>query len=276
LLEMEKIYDALIGFAKTIGTSILEAVAVLLVGIIIIKLSVLILKAIFSKSKVEGSIASFTISVARAVLTLFLFFFIMDIFNVDTTSVITIVAASGLAIGLALQDSISNLASGVIMMFTKPFKENDYVMIGGVEGTVKKIKITTTELSSADNIVIRVPNKNVVGSNISNFSERPTRRVDIAITVAPTSDIDKVFSILTETAKDSQYVLSIPESNAMISSLTEAGIEFKIRMWVQNSDYWTFRNIYFTEVLKKMQKEGIVLARRTLELSGNDEERRAK
>lgn len=273
---MEKIYDALIGFAKTIGTSILEAVAVLLVGIIVIKLSVLILKAIFSKSKVEGSIASFTISVARALMALFLFFFIMDIFKVDTTSVITIVAASGLAIGLALQDSISNLASGVIMMFTKPFKEDDYVMIGGVEGTVKKIKITTTELTSIDNIVIRVPNKNVVGSNISNFSERPTRRLDIGITVAPSSDIDKVFSVLKETANDSRYVLATPESSAVISSLSEAGIEFKIRMWVQNADYWTFRNIYFTEVLKKLQKEGIVLARRTLELSGNDDERRVK
>ena len=109
---MEKIYDALIGFAKTIGTSILEAVAVLLVGIIIIKLSVLILKAIFSKSKVEGSIASFTISVARAVLTLFLFFFIMDIFNVDTTSVITIVAASGVSSRLALQDVFLMLHRG--------------------------------------------------------------------------------------------------------------------------------------------------------------------
>ncbi len=266
---MEDFKRVLVSFLKGTGVSILEAVAVLMFGIVVIKVVILILRAIFSKSKIDGSVASFIQSIATSMLALFLFFIIMDIFNVDTTQIVTIIAASGLAIGLALQDILSNLVAGVIMIFTKPFKENDFVSIGGLDGKVKKIKITATLLTSTDNISIRVPNKFVVGSSLYNYSDRPTRRMDISLMFSTKSDIAKVKEIIFEVAKNTPGVLEYPAPGIVINAVTELGIEIKTRAWANNSEYWDVRNDFLEALLTRFQKEGITLARRVHEISSS-------
>lgn len=271
---MENFKTVMISFAKGLGTNILEAVAVLMFGIVVIKLVVLALRAVFSKSKIDGSVSSFIMSLASSMLTLLLFFIIMDIFKVDTTQIVTIVAASGLAIGLALQDILSNLAAGAIMMFTKPFKENDFVSIGGIEGTVKKMKITATELTSTDNISIRVPNKLIVGSSMYNYSERPTRRMDIQLMVASKNDIATVKEVILDVVKDIEGVLDYPAPTVMVFGVSELGIEFKTRAWANNDEYWTVRDRYIQALLTRFQEEGITLSRKVYEVNGgaDDEE----
>jgi small conductance mechanosensitive channel len=238
-------------------------------GIVVIKIVVLILRAIFSKSKIDGSVASFIQSLATSMLALFLFFIIMDVFNIDTTQIVTIIAASGLAVGLALQDILSNLVAGVIMIFTKPFKENDFISVGGVEGTVKKIKITSTILTSVDNITIRVPNKAVIGSSLYNYSERPTRRMDTSLMISAKSDIPKVREIIYEVAKGIPGILDYPAPAVMVFGVSELGIELKVRAWANNSEFWSVRDAFLEALFTRFQKEGITLSRRVHEISSS-------
>ncbi|HQC54932.1 MAG TPA: mechanosensitive ion channel family protein [Clostridia bacterium] len=266
---MENFKQVMISFFKGTGVNILEAIAVLMFGIVVIKIVVLILRAIFSKSKIDGSVASFIQSLATSMLALFLFFIIMDVFNIDTTQIVIIIAASGLAVGLALQDILSNLVAGVIMIFTKPFKENDFISVGGVEGTVKKIKITSTILTSVDNITIRVPNKAVIGSSLYNYSERPTRRMDTSLMISAKSDIPKVREIIYEVAKGIPGILDYPAPAVMVFGVSELGIELKVRAWANNSEFWSVRDAFLEALFTRFQKEGITLSRRVHEISSS-------
>lgn len=256
-IVMDKFLSVLTEFFKTFGTSALEAVAVLLVGIIIIKILTSVLRSLFHRTKVEGSAASFIVSVVKAALVLVLFFIIADIFSIDTTSIITIVAASGLAAGLAFQSSLSNLASGVIMLFTKPFRENDYVKIGDNEGTVKKVKITTTELLTPGNVSIIIPNSNVVSGEIYNYSTRSVRRIDITIPAPYANDMDKIKALIFEVIAEDERILAAPEASVYISGLGTIAVEFMAKMWVNNADFYSTKNDFYDKIVKKFAQNGI-------------------
>lgn len=254
---MENVKAALLGFAQGFGTNILEAVAVLLLGIIVIKLVARLLRSVLFRTKVEGTVSSFLVSIANAILALVLFFMIMRIFNIDTSSIVAVVAASGLAVGLALQNSLSNVASGIILLFTKPFKENDTVNIGGEQGVVKKINITTTELLTADNILITIPNSKVVDSNISNISARPTRRLDLFIDAAYESDVDAVKETLSEIAASDERILKTPEATVIVNALNDSSVSFRLRVYVKSENYWAVSNDFLETCLKEFQKRNI-------------------
>lgn len=254
---MDKVWRVLADFFKNVGTNVLEAIAVLLVGIIVIRIITALLRSLFHRTKVDGSAASFIASVVKAALALGLFFIIADIFSIDTTSIITIVAASGLAAGLAFQSSLSNLASGVIMLFTKPFKENDYVKIGGNEGTVRKVKITTTELLTAGNVSVIIPNSTVVSGEIYNYSKRLVRRIDITVPAPYANDMDKIKSLIFEVIAEDERILTAPESSVYISALGTVAVEFIAKMWVNNADFHPVKNDFYDKTVKKFAENGI-------------------
>lgn len=271
-MEATKVY--IINFIKNFGTDLLESILVLLLGIVIIRLVVRIIQSIFFRTKVDGTAVSFVLSLVRAVLGLVLFFLIMKIFGIDTSSIVAVVAASGLAVGLALQDSLSNLASGILLLVTKPFKENQYVKIGSVEGVVKKIKITTTELLTADNLAIIVPNGKVVTSEIINYSAKPTRRLDLVVGVAYGSDVDKVKALLQELADGDERIIGTPAPVVMITALADSAVQYTTRVWVSQNDFWSVKNGYCEAVLKIFAKNGIEIPYNKLDVFvkevGND------
>lgn len=254
---MEKFQAVMLAFFKNFGTSLLEAVALLLFGIVVIKLAKRLLNSVLRKTHLEPSASSFVVSLIQAALALILFFLVLDIFNIDTSSIVAIVAASGLAIGLALQDSLSNISSGIILLFTKPFKENDKIRVGSVEGNVKRIKITTTELLTADNILLSIPNSKVISSEIVNYSARPVRRVDMVVSAAYGSDIEKVKNVILTISNQDERVLKDPAATVNVSALAESAVNYTVKMWTKTENYWDIYNSFYEKVLVAFAKENI-------------------
>lgn len=254
---MANFLNAVTNFLKTTGTSVLEAAAILLFGIVVIKIATRILTSLFYRTKIEGSAASFIVSVIEAALALVLFFTVLKLLNIDTTSVLAVVAASGLAVGLALQDSLSNVASGIILLFTKPFKEGDAVQIGSAEGKVKRMRINNVELLTADNTLILVPNKKVVNSEIVNFSDRPTRRLDLAVPVYHGVDLDRAKALILDIVGADERIHTAPAPAVYVASVGEKSAEFAVKFWLDTADYWNVKFDFFDKVLKAFKENGI-------------------
>ncbi|MDR3215959.1 MAG: mechanosensitive ion channel [Clostridiaceae bacterium] len=256
---MEQFKNFIVDFMKNFGTNILEAVAVLLLGIIVIKLASALIRRILHRTRLEGTAVTFFASLVSAALTLVLFFLVMRILNVDTTGVLAIAAASGLAVGLALQNSLANVAGGIILLCTKPFREGDKINVAGIEGVVKKMRITTTELLTTDNVVIIVPNAKLVDSSILNFSSRPTRRIDLNVGAAYDSDIDQVKAAVAEIISADERILTVPAPEIRVSELQKSAVNYLARIWVKQEDYWSVVNGFPETVLRKFTEKNIVI-----------------
>jgi small conductance mechanosensitive channel len=254
---MKDFWTMIAAFLRSFGTSVLEAIALLLAGVVVIKLISRGLRAILKRTKVEGAAGSFLISIAQAALALLLFFIIMDIFDINTSSIVTMLAASGLAIGLALQDGLSNFASGITMLATRPFKENDHVKINDVEGKIKKIRLTTTELLTFDNVSILIPNKLVTASEIINYTNRPTRRVDITVSASYESDVDMVKTALNQLVEEENRILTTPAPDVLITALGAYAVDYRVRMWTTAENYWDVRNGFHEKILRRFKEKGI-------------------
>jgi small conductance mechanosensitive channel len=177
--------------------------------------------------------------------------------GVETTSFAAILAAAGLAIGLALQGSLSNFAGGVLIMIFKPYKMGDFIEAQGEMGTVKKIEIFTTKLNSPDNKEIIIPNGTISNGNITNYSTESTRRVDITMGVSYDADIKQTKDLLMKILTDHPKVLKDPEPSIFLGELADSSVNYKVRPWVQAEDYW---DVYF-EVMEtckiELDKAGI-------------------
>lgn len=179
--------------------------------------------------------------------------------GIQTTSFIAVLGAAGLAIGLALQGSLSNFAAGFLMIIFKPFRAGDYIEGGGTAGVVEKIEVFTTTLTTADNKVIIVPNAKMMGDIITNFSTKKTRRVDLDFSVSYANDIGKVRACLLEVIQDTAKILKEPESVILVKELKEGSVVFQTRTWVMSADYWDVHFALMEGVKKRFGEQGIVL-----------------
>ncbi|MDR3264254.1 MAG: mechanosensitive ion channel [Clostridiales bacterium] len=266
--ELVKILE---DFFRGTGTRVLEALVLLVAGIVVIKIVARILRSVFHRTKLDGTAVSFLISLVNGALALVLFFWVMRVLNIDTSSVIAIVAASGLVVGLALQNSLSNVANGIILLFTKPFKEGDKVRVGSTEGNVKKIKITNTELITPDNVIIIVPNTQMVNGELINYSARPTRRLDLNVSVAYEADIDAVKAVLKALVAQDPYLLKKPEPEIRVSELQSSAVNYLTRVWVSNDRYWSVYNAFPEKVLRAFQDSGIEIPYNKLNVTVKEE-----
>ncbi|MDR0696576.1 MAG: mechanosensitive ion channel [Christensenellaceae bacterium] len=253
----DDITNAILGFFKNFGTRVLESIVILLLGILAIRIIGKILRAVFHRTKTESAAASFVISLVRATIALFLFFTILKILGIDTTGIVSIAAATGIAVGFALQDSLSNIASGVILLFTKPFKESDFVKIGSTEGKISKVNITTTEIITSDNVLIIVPNKQIIGTEIFNYSKRRTRRISVKIPVAYEADPEKVKAVLLNIINEGLNALASPEPSVYPSSFDSSSVSYTMKFWVETDNYWDSYNAIHTKVLKGFKENNI-------------------
>ncbi len=163
----------------------------------------------------------------------------VDTLGIPATSFIAVLGAAGLAVGLALKDSLSNFASGVMLVLFRPFTKGDFIDAGGIVGTVDVIQLVSTILTTPDNKQIIVPNSLVYGSAITNFSAKDTRRVDMVIGVGYSDDLKVAASVLKKVCKDNPKVLDTPETKIFINNLGESSVDFVVRPWVKTEDYWT-------------------------------------
>ena len=163
---------------------------------------------------------------------------VLNQFGVETTSIIAVLGAAGLAIGLALQGTLSNVAAGVLLLFLRPFQVGDYVTAGGVGGTVKEIGLFATELATPDNVYISVPNSAIIGGVITNFSRHATRRIDIAVGVSYAAHLDTAIGVLKKVVADDGRALADPEPQVMVAGLGDSAVDLTLRFWVKAEDFW--------------------------------------
>lgn len=177
--------------------------------------------------------------------------------GIETTSFVAVLGAAGLAVGFALQGSLANFAAGVLVILFRPFKVGDFINAGGVAGIVEEIGILFTQMRTPDNKRIILPNAQIMGRDITNFSVNPTRRVDMIFGVSYSDDIDKVKGILRELVEGDERVLKDPAPMIVLTELGDSSVDFAVRPWVNAADYWGFYFDMHERVKKRFDQEGI-------------------
>ena len=238
-----KIADFLIGLATTVGTKIVFAILVLIVGKIVIGAVLKLLKKSKLMGKTDNAVATFAVSFVKIALYALLVISVIGILGVPMASVVAALASAGVAIGLALQGALANLAGGIMLMIFKPFKIDDYVEASGVSGVVKEITMFYTVMLTLDNKRITVPNGNLMNANIVDYSTEDLRRVDLDFSCAKSEDPAKVQSIMIKVMEENAKVLTTPAKPfARVSGGTNEAMNFIVRAWCKNADYW---DVYF-------------------------------
>ena len=250
---LEKIYE----YLATYGLKVLAAIIIFVVGRWLAKrISKLVGKGM-TRAKVDIMLVKFVENLSYISLLVFVVIAAMSAVGIQTASFIAVVGAAGLAVGLALQGSLANFASGVLMLIFKPFKVGDFIQAAGAKGTVKEIQIFNTILASPDNIRVIIPNAQVTGGNILNFSSNGTRRVDLVVGVSYEDDLKKAKEVIEQVLTDDPRVLQDPPVTVAVSELGDSSVNFVVRPWVNAADYW---DVYFditTKVKLALDKNGI-------------------
>ncbi len=237
-LDLEKMIDT---YVIPWSINIAMAIIVFIVGRLISKGLVNILERLLVRAKVDAMLVEFIESIASAALLLFVVIASLDSLGVNTTSLIAMLGAAGLAVGLALQGSLQNFASGVLLIIFRPFQVGNFIDAGGISGTVEKITIFNTIMLTPDNREIIVPNGSVYSGTITNYSARATRRVDMVFGISYGDDIKKARDILMETLEADERVLKDPAPQVELSELADSSVNFVVRPWVNAGDYWAVK-----------------------------------
>ena len=242
----QKIYDLLMLY----GIKVIAAIAIFIIGRWVAKGFRSLTQRLMEKKNVDPTITGFVGNMTYMALLVFVIIAALGQMGIQTTSFIAILGAAGLAIGLALQGSLSNFASGFLMIIFKPFKVGDYVEIAGVAGTVENIQIFTTTLKTPDNKTVIVPNASVTGDNIVNWTMKGTRRADMVFGIGYDDDIDKAKQIMVDLLAKDDRILKDPPLQIAVSELADSSVNFVVRPWASIENYW---DVYFNamENIKK-------------------------
>lgn len=230
--------DMFYGLIQTYGLPLLWAVVIFIVGRIVARtISNTAAKAMI-KTKVDDTLVKFTKNILFVTMMVFVVIAAISKMGVETTSFAAVVAAAGLAIGLSLQGTLSNFASGVLLIVFRPFKAGDFIEAGGISGIVEEIQIFCTLMRSGDNKQIIVPNSQIMGTTITNYSTKPTRRLDLVIGVGYGDDLQKVKVVLGDLLAADERILPEPQPTIGVLALGESSVDFAVRPWVNSGDYW--------------------------------------
>ncbi len=231
------------------GINIAFALVIFIIGRIVAKLIVSLVKRLLGKAKMDEILIHFISSILNTILLLFIIVAALDQLGVDTTSLIALMGAAGLAVGLALQGSLQNFAAGVMLIIFRPFKGGDFVEAGGVSGVVEKINIFSSVFRTPDNREVIVPNGAIYGGTITNFSARDTRRVDMVFGIGYGDDIRKAKGVIQKIIEEDTRILKNPEPLIAVGELADSSVNFNVRPWVKSGDYWDVK-YYLTEKIK--------------------------
>ena len=249
--------DSLIEIGSSISINLLMALAILIIGRQLVKLILRLITVALEKSNVEDTVRIFVTNLLNTLLMILVFIAAINQLGIETTSIIAVLGAAGLAIGLALQGSLSNFAAGILIVIYRPYKVGDYIEAGNYAGTVKDIQIFSTVLKTPDNKIVVVPNGSIMNGSIVNYSDQDTRRIDLIISCGYEDDIDKVRSVLEDIIKKEKRVLKDPKPQIAVTELADSSVNFIFRPWVKRVDYLPVYYSLLEEVKKRFDKEGI-------------------
>lgn len=241
------------------GPRLIYAVLILIIGHWVAVLLRRLLVRFMTKAEIDPTLISFARNLAYYALLVFVLLAALAELGIQTTAFIAVLGAAGLAVGLALQNSLSNFAAGLLMIIFRPFRVGHYIEGAGASGTVEGIHIFTTILNTPDNTVVVVPNGKLMNDNIKNYSEKEIRRVDLSIGVSYEDDLKKVRSILEDIVASDDRILDAPKTQIVVTELAESSVNFAVRAWAKSSDYW---NLFFDmneKVKIRFDEEGVTI-----------------
>tara|TARA_B100001093_G_scaffold502077_1_gene554558 strand:+ start:1300 stop:2166 length:867 start_codon:yes stop_codon:yes gene_type:complete len=253
MLIKDKGIDLGIDFTIRLAT----ALAIFLIGKFVVKLIINAISKIMARQTTDRTLELFICNLVNISLMVVVIIASIGALGIETTSFIAIFGAAGLAIGLALQGSLSNFASGVLIVLFKPYRVDDFIEAAGISGIVEKVQILTTILKTVDNKQIIVPNSKIMDSIITNYSTKETRRIDMKISVGYQDDIDFVKKTLYEIISEDKRILTEPKPMVVVSELADSSVNFFIRTWVNSEEFWDIKFEMIETIKKSFDKKGI-------------------
>lgn len=241
------------------GINIVTAVLIFIIGLLVVKLLINLLGKAMGRTKLDLILIEFIQAIAKAILLIFVIVAALDRLGVDTTSLIAVLGAAGLAIGLALQGSLQNFAAGFMLLMFRPFKAGDYVEAASVGGMVEKISIFTTILRTPDNKEVTVPNGLIYRDSITNYSARDTRRVDMIFNISYGDDIKKAREIISAALAADERILPEPEPTIVVGALGDSSVDLWVRPWVNTPDFWPVKWDVTEKIKIEFDKGGITI-----------------
>jgi small conductance mechanosensitive channel len=246
-LDFEKYTDAAIVYASEYGMKIIAALLIFIIGKWAVKKITLLLKTLMERANVDQTLVEFSESLIYFALLLMVILASLNALGINTTSFIAVLGAASLAIGLALQGSLANIGAAVLIIIFRPFKVGDFIEAGGAIGTVDDVNLFSTIISPLDNRTIIVPNSAIIGGNITNFSNKPQRRVDLTFGIGYDDDLKLAKQTLMEILEADSRILKDPAPFVAVSELADSSVNFITRSWVESADYW---DVYFETIEK--------------------------
>ncbi len=243
------------------GLKLLAAIAIYVIGAWLIKRVKIWLGKVFAKRKTEATLSTFITSLVSITLTVLLIVITIGTLGINTTSLAALLAAGGMAIGMALSGTVSNFAGGLMILVFKPFKAGDFISAQGFSGTVKEVSIVNTKIITPDNRVIIIPNGALSNGNIDNYSAKPIRRLDIEIDLAYDTDAQKCIQAILDILKSDERILDAKTKGAadpmaVLSAMKESTITFLARVWVLSADYWPVKFDLNKAIFTELPKQG--------------------
>jgi small conductance mechanosensitive channel len=237
LVNWDQLLDNLMRFGLLLGKALIVFFALRIVARIILKITVKVLQ----RREMDEMLVKFIASIGNAFLMLIVVIASLNVMGVDTTSLIAVLASAGLAIGLALQDSMKNFASGVLLLTFKPFGKGDYIEAGGTDGVVQNITLFTTVMLTTDNKEVIVPNAAIWSDVITNYNARDTRRVDMVFGIGYRDDIAAARAVIDEVLARDDRILAEPQPYVAVAELADSSVNFVVRPWTKTEDYWAVK-----------------------------------
>ncbi|MCC5914735.1 MAG: mechanosensitive ion channel [Balneolaceae bacterium] len=250
--------DTLVPMMVDHGLSVIGAILLLIVGWTFAGWARnQVVKRASSAEKVDDTLVPIMGQVVRVFIIIVTILAVLGQFGVETTSIVAVLGASALAVGLALQGTLSNVAAGVMLLILRPFKAGDAVSVGGTMGIVDSIGLFTTEMHTFDNIGVSMPNSRVWGNEIQNLNRFPTRRVDMEFGISYRDDMDKAIAIIKEVLAEDERILPEPEPLVAVSNLGDSSVDIRVRPWTETKNVWPLRYALTKRIKERFDQDGV-------------------
>lgn len=237
--------------------SIAYAIIILAIGFWGAKMIARLVKGLMERREADQALTGFVSNLINALVVTFAVIAALNQLGIQTTSLVAVVGAAGLAIGLALKDSLANFSSGVMLILFRPFKVGDFIEAAGIAGVVEEVRIFSTVMKTGDNREIIVPNSHIYGGPIVNVSARPTRRIDMVFGIGYDDDIRKAKQLIEEAFAADERILKDPAPAVALAELADSSVNFNVRPWVNSADYWTVRSDLMERIKLSFDENGI-------------------
>lgn len=258
--ELTAMMDTVVELGITYGLNVIAAILILIVGLWISRrVETLVRRGLERTGRIDSMLSGFLSAVARYLVLTVTIIAVLSQFGIEIASLLVVFGSVGLAIGLALQGTLSNVAAGVMLLLFRPFKAGDFVEIGGMSGTVKAVSLFFTELATPDNVQIIVPNGQVWGSALTNYSFHDTRRINLALGISYGDDIDKATAIVRRIVDADDRILRDPEPMIIVNALGDSSVDLAVRVWTRSDDYWATLWDLNKSVKEAFDDEGVTI-----------------